>query len=238
MSKYRIRKLKFNNSDDFNLYLELKSFFMTEIMENNPSFVGIVNNMQVNSNNQALKAKIYAYLPFLKNTLDVYVLEELVNTSDSKQTYQAIAYTSINKNAYIDGELDIDRKNTISIENLFVNPTHRLSSETLELLKYAIRSSTEGKNKNVTFNVLSTNPNKYFHFALADCVLMEQIFINNIDMSKISMYYLYCEDSNKILNTTIKELFEKAVNLQREPTYKNTNIPLSLCEDLDLDPTL
>ena len=237
MDEYRIRKLNFNNKDDFNLYIALKDLFLSEIKENNYDFTDTINFIQFESTIFAYKNKFGSYLPFFKSLLDVFVLEYLYDSTN--ENYKPIAYASISKKVYGKcNNWNLNPKETFELENFFVLPEYRLNPKTFELLKYAIENTIKENKKTVIFNVLSTNPNRYFHFALAD-YLMEINKLSNFNCNNnIYMYNLCCENANKILNMSTRELLSKAVQLQHEQTYENTEIPLSLLNDLDIETTL
>ena len=241
MDNYRIRKLEFNNKNDFNLYIKLKSLFLSELEENNSNFKDIFDVIRFKSNMSAYANKVIPDTPFFPiKHIDIFVLERNNNNTLEIENYTPIAYTSISTKLYgKNNNWDIKPKETFEIENFFVLPEYRLNSKALDLLKYAIKYESERNKKTAIFNVLSTNSNKYFHFALADFIMSSQTISNGIHNTNIMyLHQLCCEDVNKILNISTKELLKKVFELQHEQTYENTDIPLSLIEDLNVDLSL
>ena len=232
MKNLRIRKLDLNNKSDFNLYKKLKLSFLLELKTSNTQHIEYINIIEKEALNNTRATKIKNILPFLKQNLTVYVLEKKDNNTLINNDYEPISYISIitpikskqSTHAF-------NPQNTIAIENFYVKPEFRLNYETFEFLKSVINLATDGKNMSVIFNVLSSNPNKYFHFALADFIY-DGYFIENPEGNSINEYYLCCKDTNKIINLSLKTIIEKAVQLQQEKTLKDTDIPISLIENL------
>lgn len=229
MNEALIRQLDLKNKEDLALYFRLKALFISEIKSDNPDVEEYISQIHKGQKVKELMFTSKLLHPFYKPSEDVYVLEILDASTCGNGGRKAIAYVSIFRDVPKDHICIkyVDKAKTMVINNFFVLPEYRLNIETLTFLKFAIKQSAGQDKQTVLFNVLSTNPNRFFHFALADNIIASYRAWNAKN-AFIDMYYLYTANVSKIYNQDLKELLARAVALQHENTLEGIDVPISI----------
>lgn len=125
---------------------------------------------------------------------------------------EIVGFCSICNYHIVNGNRPNDKTGLIS--DIFVDEKHRNGDIAYKLLQYAIEELIKANLTSAIMVVQEDNPNRFFHFALADKVLDTQI-ISRRNKIKTINYELLISDIHKIKNMSSKEIARRAIKVQK-----------------------
>jgi len=110
---------------------------------------------------------------------------------------------------------EIKKKNAGTINQIFVRDGYRDGEASYFLLKKGVQKLLEKGFKNAVLNVDDDNPNRFFHFAMADGNVVDSEMIERTNGDFVYSHKLKV-DLNKLNNMSLMDLVKKTAKMKKQ----------------------